>query len=100
MTEEVKRSWPKREIYLGALALVVTIALLVVAIYYKDDLMSIANMAGYGLLGVLIIAFIAGSTVSITLIPVPYVVVVFTLPGFLAPQWGILAPVWVGLISA
>lgn len=100
MTEEVKRSWPKREIYLGALALVVTIALLVVAIYYKDDLMSIANMAGYGLLGVLIIAFIAGSTVSITLIPVPYVVVVFTLPGVLAPQWGILAPVWVGLISA
>ncbi len=57
-------------------------------------------MAGYSLLGMLIIAFIAGSTISITAIPVPYVILVFTLPGVLASHWGILAPVWVGLISA
>ena len=100
MSEEVKQRWQKREIYLGALAIVATIALLVVAIYYKDDLMSIANMAGYSLLGVLIISFIAGSTISVTAIPVPYVILVFTLPSVLASQWGILAPVWVGLISA
>lgn len=100
MSQEVKRHWPKREIYLGALAIMATIALLAVTIYYKDDLMIIANMAGYSLLGVLIIAFIAGSIVSITAVPVPYVILVFTLPGVLASQWGILAPIWVGLISA
>ena len=100
MSQEVKQRWPKREIYLGTLAIVATTALLVVAIYYKDDLMSIANMAGYSLLGVLIIAFIAGSIVSITAVQVPYVILVFTLPGVLASQWGILAPIWVGLISA
>ena len=100
MNQEVKQSWPKREIYLGIVALVVTIALCVAAIYYKDDLMSIANIGGYSLLGVLIIAFVAGSTVSVTAIPVPYWLVVFTLPSVLASQWGILAPVLVGVISA
>ncbi len=100
MSQEVKQRWPKRELYLGALAIVATIALLVVAIYYKDDLMNIVNLAGYSLLGVLIIAFIAGSIVSVTVVPVPYVILVFTLPSVLASQWGILAPVWVGLISA
>ncbi len=98
--QEVKQPWPKREIYLGVVAIVATIALCVAAISYKDELMSIANMAGYSLLGVLIIAFIAGSTVSITAVPVPYWLLVFTLPGVLAAQWGILAPVWVGLLSA
>jgi len=100
VSQEVKQGWPKREIYLGALALAITIALCIAAIYYKDDLMSIANMAGYSLLGVLIIAFVAGSTVSVTAIPVPYWLLVFTLPSVLASQWGILAPVLVGLISA
>lgn len=100
MSEEVKKGLPKKTVYLGALALVVTIAISVVALYYKDDLMSIANIAGYSLLGVLIISFIAGSTVSITAIPVPYWILVFTLPSILAPEWGLLAPIWVGLISA
>ncbi len=100
MSQKVKQHWPKREIYLGALALVITIALCLAAIYYKDDLMSITNIAGYSLLGVLIIAFVAGSTISITAIPVPYWLLVFTLPSVLAPQWGILAPVWVGGTSA
>jgi len=100
VSQEVKQGWQKKEVYLGALALAMTIALCIAAIYYKDDLMSIANMAGYSLLGVLIIAFVAGSTVSVTAIPVPYWLLVFTLPGVLASQWGILAPIWVGLISA
>jgi len=100
VSQDVKRHWPKREVYLGALALVITAALCVAAIYYKDDLMSIANMAGYSLLGVLIIAFIAGSTVSVTAIPVPYWLLVFTLPSIIASQWGIFAPIWVGLVSA
>ena len=100
MSQEVKRHWPRREIYLGVLAIVATIALCVAAIYYKDALMGMAYMAGYSLLGVLIIAFIAGSIVSITAVPVPYILVVLTLPSVLAPQWGILAPVWIGIISA
>lgn len=100
MSQEVKKRWPKREILLGALAIVVTIALCVVALCYKDDLMSMAHMAGYSLIGVLILTFIAGSIVSVTLIPVPYFLLVFTLPGVLAPQWGILAPIWVGMVSA
>lgn len=100
MSEKVKQPWLKRGIWLGALAIVVTIALCVAAIYYKDDLMGIANMPGYSLLGVLIIAFIAGSILSITMVPIPYVLLVFTMPGVLAPHWGILAPVWVGIISA
>ena len=100
MNQEVRQRLPRRELYLGVLALVLTIALCAAAIYYKDDLMSMASMAGYSLLGVLIISFIAGSTVSVTAIPVPYWLLVFTLPGVLASRWGILAPVWVGLISA
>ncbi|MBA7680961.1 hypothetical protein ES703_89287 [subsurface metagenome] len=100
MDEEVKQRWPKREIFLGALAIVVTIALCVAAIYYKDTLKDMTYMAGYGLLGVLVIAFIAGSIVSITAVPVPYILVVLTLPSVLAPHWGMWAPVWVGIISA
>lgn len=100
MSQEVNQRWPRKEIYLGALAIASTIALCVAAIYYREDLIRIANVGGYSLLGMLIIAFIAGSTISVTAVPVPYVLLVFTLPSVLAHQWGTLAPVWVGLMSA
>ena len=100
MSQKIKQHWPRREIYLGALAIVATIVLCLTAIYYKDTLMDVVNMAGYSLLGVLIITFIASSIISITAVPIPYVLVVFTLPSVLAPRWGILAPVLVGTISA
>ncbi|MBI2329609.1 MAG: VTT domain-containing protein [Chloroflexi bacterium] len=100
MSQEVKRHWLKKEVYLGILALAAMMALSLAAVYYKDDLMRVTNIAGYSLLGVLVIAFIAGSTVSVAAIPFPYWLVVFTLPGVLASQWGILAPVWVGVMSA
>jgi len=99
-SEKVKQPWPKRGVWLGVLAVVLTVALCVVAIYYKDDLMSMTHMAGYSLLGVLVVAFVAGSFMSITMVPVPYILLVFTMPGILAPHWGILAAVWVGIISA
>lgn len=99
-TKETERRLPKKEILIGTMALLATVALSAAAIVYKNDLMNISNMAGYSLLGVLIVSFIAGSTVSITAIPVPYWLLVFTLPSILAVQWGILAPVWVGLLSA
>ena len=100
MGEGIRQRRLRKEVYLGVLAIVATIALCVAAVYYSDDLMSIAFMAGYSLLGVLIISFIAGSTVSVTAIPVPYWLLVFTLPSVLEPQWGLLAPVAVGLTSA
>lgn len=100
MSQEVKQGWPKRAIFLGALALVTTVGLCIAAIYYKDTLMDMASVAGYSLLGMAVVAFVAGSTVSFIAIPVPYWLLVFTLPGVLAPQWGLLAPVAVGLTSA
>jgi len=79
---------------------VVTIGLCAAAIYYKDDLMDIGHMSGYGLLGLFIISFIASSTFSITAVPLPFWLLVLTLPGVIASQWGILAPVWIGLTTA
>lgn len=99
MDVEVKQRWPKREIYLGILAIVITIGLCAAAIYYKDDLMDIGHMAGYGLLGLFIISFIASSTFSITAVPLPFWLLVLTLPSVIASQWGILAPVWIGLTT-
>jgi membrane protein DedA with SNARE-associated domain len=97
---EAKKHWPKKEIYLGVLAIMFTIVLCVAAIYYKDDLMNIDYMAGYGLLGLLVISFIASSTFSITAVPLPFWLLVLTLPSVISSQWGILAPVWVGLTTA
>ncbi len=100
MGEKVKQSWPKRGVWLGVLAIVVTTALCVAAVYYKDAIMGITHMPGYSLLGVFVVAFIAGSIMCIIMLPVPYILLVFAMPGVLAPHWGILAPVWVGIISA
>ena len=100
ISQEVNKRWPKKGVYLGALALVVTIGLCVAAIYYKDTLLNIANVAQYSLLGMVVVAFIAGSTFSFVAIPVPYWLLVFTLPSVLAPQWGLLAPLAIGLTSA
>ena len=101
MSQEVKPSRPRRDIYLGAITIIVTIALCVLAVIYQDYLLkSIARMAGYSLLGVFLIAFIAGSAFSFAAIPIPYWLLVFTLSSVLAPQWGLFAPVWVGLTSA
>ena len=97
MEQEVKRGWPKKEIYLGTLAIVVTVGLCGAAIYYKDNLMDIG---GYGLLGLFIISFIACSTFSITAVPLPFWLLVLALPGVIASKWGILAPVWIGLTTA
>src|SRR4030042_6101039 len=47
----------------------------------------------------LIFSFIGGSLLSIIAIPVPYLLLVFTLPSVLAPQFQMGAPVLVGVIS-
>ena len=100
MEQEAKPHWSKKEISLGVLAIVATIALCAVGVFYKDEIMDTTYLTRYGLIGVLIVSFIAGSTFSVTAIPVPYWLVVLTMPSILAPQWGMLSAVWVALISA
>jgi membrane protein DedA with SNARE-associated domain len=101
MSQEVeRRSLPKKGIILGILSVVVTVALCVAAIYYKDALMNVVHIEKYGLLGVFIFAFIAGSVVNFVATPFPYWLLVFTVPSILAPSWGIFAPLWVGMLSA
>jgi len=98
--QEVKQHSPKKDVYIAVVTIGVTIAICAAAIYYRDTLMNIANMAGYSLFGVLIVSFVAGSAFSFTAVPVPYWMLTFTLPNVLAEQWGIWAPLWVGLTSA
>ena len=101
MSQEVeRRRIPKKGIILGILSVVVTVALCVAVIYYKDALMNVVHIEKYGLLGVFIFAFIAGSVVNFVATPFPYWLLVFTVPSLLASSWGMLAPVWVGMLSA
>jgi membrane protein DedA with SNARE-associated domain len=101
MSQQVeRRRLPWKGIMLGVFTVAVTVALCVVVIYYKDALMSVVHIEKYGLLGVFIFAFIAGSVVNFVATPFPYWLLVFTVPSLLAPSWGALAPLWVGLISA
>ena len=100
MGQEARQHWSKKEIGVGVLAIVATIGLCAAGIYYRDALMSTVYLERFGLIGVLIISFVAGSTFSVTAIPVPYWLVVFTMPSILAPEWGMFSPLWVGLTSA
>jgi membrane protein DedA with SNARE-associated domain len=101
MSQQVaRRRLPWKGITLGVITVAVTVALCFVVIYYKDTLMSVVHIEKYGLLGVFIFAFIAGSVVNFVATPFPYWLLVFTMPSILASSWGMLAPLWVGLISA
>jgi len=100
MSQKVKPSRSKRDIYLGAVTIVVTVAICVLAVLYQDELMKIAHIAGYSLAGVFLVSFISGSVFSFVAIPIPYWLLVFTLSGVLAPQWGLMAPIFVGMTSA
>lgn len=98
INQEVRKG--HKELYLNILAILLMGAFCAAAIIFKDELMSIANIAGYSLLGVFIVSFIAGGPLSATAIPVPYWLLVLTIPSVLPPHWGILAPVAVALTSA
>ncbi len=99
LSEEVKPQLSKKTIVLGIFSLLLTIALCVTAVYYKDYLIGAKYVAQYGLLGMLIVAFLGGSFLSLLAIPVPYWLLVFTLPSILAPKMNIGAPIVVGVIS-
>lgn len=98
--EEVKPPRAKRDIYIGVSTIAVTVTVCVLAVVYQDKLMEMANIAGYSLLGVFIVSLITGSAFAFVVIPIPYWLLVVTLSSVLSPQWGILAPVFVGLTSA
>ena len=98
-SEEVQQRLSIRDITLGVLSLILTILLCLAAIYYKDYLLDAKYVATYGLLGMLIVAFLGGSLLSMIAIPIPYWLLVFTLPSILAPQFQIGAPILVGVIA-
>jgi membrane protein DedA with SNARE-associated domain len=97
--EEIRQQLSIKDITVGVISLILTILLCVVAIYYKDYLLDAKYVATYGLVGMLIVAFLGGSLLSMIAIPVPYWLLVFTLPSILAPQFQIGAPILVGLVS-
>src|SRR4030043_563814 len=96
---EVKQGVSTRDITLGVLSLILSILLCFAAIYYRDYLLGAKYVATYGLLGMLIVAFLGGSLLSMIAVPVPYWILVFTLPSILAPELQIGAPILVGLVS-
>ena len=101
MSQQVeRRQLPKKGIILGVLTVVVTVAICAAVIYYKDALIDVVHIEQYGLLGVFVFAFIAGSVVNFVATPFPYWLLVFTVPSLLAPSWGAVAPLWVGMLSA
>jgi membrane protein DedA with SNARE-associated domain len=98
--KEKKPRFSVKEITIGVVSLLLTVALCVVAVYYKDSFLDTTYFAKYGLVGMLIIAFLGGSLWSVMAVPVPYWLIVFTLPSVLAAQFGLGAPILVGLVSA
>ncbi|HIE17210.1 MAG TPA: hypothetical protein EYP71_03340 [Dehalococcoidia bacterium] len=95
----LKQHLSKKQIALGALSLTVTVFLCLAAIYFKDELLGLKYVAQYGLLGMLVVSFLGGSVLSMVAVPIPYWLLVFTLPSVLAPQMGIGAPLAVGVTS-
>ena len=75
----VSRVLASKNFYISGFAIIITLLLCVIVIYYWDN---IAELQSYGYLGVFVISLFAG---SIMVLPIPYVAVVFTLGGVLNP---------------
>ncbi|MDD5191062.1 MAG: VTT domain-containing protein [Dehalococcoidales bacterium] len=95
-----KHSYFNKYLIITILTVFVTIGLCILAYIYRNDIMNQEIAREYGLLGVFIVSFVASSTFSIMPIPIPYMVVTASSPVILAAQFGIWAPVWVGLVTA
>jgi len=96
---EVRQGWSKKDVIISVISLLATISLCVVVIYYKNYLLDAKYVSAYGLLGMLVFAFLGGSVLSLLAIPVPYWLLVFTLPSILPDHLRIGAPILVGLVS-
>jgi hypothetical protein len=68
---EATQGLSKKDIIVSVLSILFTISLCVVAIYYRDYLLDTKYIATYGLLGMLILAFLGGSLLSMIAVPVP-----------------------------
>lgn len=99
-TIKTQKPLSKKERVTVALVIVIIIGLLIAALVYRKDIAAIGDFSRYSLIGVLVISIVACSPLSVTAIPIPYLLVIFTLPGILAETWGLLAPVWVGITGA
>jgi len=95
--EPQPKHWTTKEFVWGIIGISLTIILCVLPLIYREELTSTAWVARYGLLGLVIISFIAASAFSLTAIPVPYWVLTILLPGVFAERYGIWSPVWVAL---
>lgn len=84
--QETRAGTSKTQYVIGGLAIALTLALCVVAVLYWEY---IKNVSHYGYLGVFVISIFAGATV---LVPIPGILVVFTMGS-------ILHPAVVGVIS-
>lgn len=91
---------PKRETIFAVMALAVTLGLVAAALLNRDSLVDVERIVAYSLAGVFITALAANSLVSLTLIPIPYYLAVILLANTLSLEWGMMAPVMVGVTSA
>ncbi len=77
--EVIKKAFSRKGLYISGLALVITVISCVAVVYYWDY---IAQLQGYGYLGVFIISLLA---TTIMVLPIPHAALVFTLGGVLNP---------------
>ena len=97
--EKPKFILSKKEKWIAILVLMVLILLVGISLVFRKniDVLNIVNH--YSLVGVLVISVVACSPTGV-FVPIPYLLVILTLPGVLAGKWGVVAPVWVGITAA
>lgn len=78
-TEVVRKGTTKKEYIVGGLGLALVVALCVATVYYWEY---ISRLGSYGYVGVFIISIMAGATIFV---PIPGLLIVFTLGGILNP---------------
>ncbi len=97
---EDKYQIQRKDLLFVIIAVIITLAILAISIIYRGYLVNADIIRHFSLFGVWFITLIAASPVSITGVPIPYVIVIITVTGILAPNWQLLAPFAVGLIAA
>ena len=85
----------RRALWLGGLAIVLTIGLSVLIVVRRDILQ---DLSGYGYIGLFLISALGG---ALTLIPVPMLAVQFAMGGVLLPPFGpaVLGPLFAGTVA-
>ncbi len=97
---EQKFQIQRKELAFGILAIIVTLGILAVSIVYRRYLINADLIKHFSLFGVWFITLIAASPISVTGIPVPYIIVIITVTGVLSYNWQIFSPLAVGATAA